>query len=62
MAPSLEELRGLGWANETRLAVELLSKTLLGWMDEALRTAASGGPGNSSTADGFFSMSEYRNS
>lgn len=34
-APSTtERLRGFGWARETGLALELLSETLLGWMDK----------------------------
>ncbi|CAM9301057.1 unnamed protein product [Ectocarpus sp. 12 AP-2014] len=42
-APSTTaHLRGYGWARETRLALELLSETLLGWMDENQAKRSSG--------------------
>ncbi|CAM9213148.1 unnamed protein product [Ectocarpus sp. 6 AP-2014] len=42
-APSTtEQLRVFGWARETRLALELLSETLLGWMDENQAKRSSG--------------------
>lgn len=57
VAPSTPGLRKLGWGRETRLAVELLWKTLEDWMEEATQSAASS-KDDGDVADGFLSMSE----
>lgn len=57
VAPSTPEMRDIGWGRETRLALDLLSKTLLDWMDEA--EAAGGGEDGANPDDGYFSMSAY---
>lgn len=56
-APSTPELRGIGWSGETSLALELLSRALLDWMDEAKRSGAED-PDGGGDPGGYFSMSE----
>lgn len=56
-APSTPNLRFIGWGRETDLAVPLLTRTLLAWMD-ATRPAGKEGP-SSPDSSGFFSMSEH---
>lgn len=63
-APSTTpELKGTGWGRETRLALELLCKTLLDWMDQAKLASEQGGAGVAAEDDdddpgGYSSMSE----
>lgn len=61
-APSTSpELKGTGWGRETRLALELLSKTLTDWMEQAKRASKLGGVGGVDEDDnsgGYASMSK----
>lgn len=55
-APSAPGARGAGWGRETRLAVELLTETLLEGMDRV--AGSGGGDAEEDASGGYSSMSE----